>query len=58
MVNHHTLSDFRIEHGEALQNLFVQVLGILTMEKLVTLDFPGKAACGAGSLRDSPWVLL
>ena len=58
VVNHHTLSDFRIEHGEALQNLFVQVLGILTMEKLVTLDFPGKAACGAGSLRDSPWVLL
>jgi len=38
VVNHHTLSDFRIEHGEALQNLFVQVLGILTMEKLVTLE--------------------
>lgn len=38
VVNHHTLSDFRVEHGEALQNLFVQVLGILTMEKLVTLE--------------------
>lgn len=37
-VNHHTLSDFRVEHGEALQDLFVQVLGILTMEKLVTLE--------------------
>ena len=37
-VNHHTLSDFRVQHGEALQNLFVQVLGILTMEKLVTLE--------------------
>ena len=38
IVNHHTLSDFRVKQGEALQNLFVQVLGILTMEKLVTLD--------------------
>jgi transposase len=38
VVNHHTLSDFRVEHGEALQNLFVQVLGMLSMEKLVTLE--------------------
>lgn len=38
VVNHHTLSDFRVEHGEALQNLFVQVLGILSMEKLITLE--------------------
>ena len=38
IVNHHTLSDFRVQHGEALQNLFVQVLGMLTMEKLVTLE--------------------
>jgi len=38
IVNHHTLSDFRVKHGEALQNLFVQVLAILSMEKLVTLE--------------------
>ena len=38
VVNHHTLSDFRVEHGEALQNLFVQVLAILQMEKLITLE--------------------
>jgi transposase len=38
VVNHHTLSDFRVAHGAALQDLFVQVLGILTMEKLVTLE--------------------
>jgi len=38
VVNHHTLSDFRVKHGEALQNLFVQVLGILSLEKLVTLE--------------------
>jgi transposase len=38
VVNHHSLSDFRVAHGEALQELFVQVLGILAMEKLVTLE--------------------
>ncbi len=38
VVNHHTLSDFRVQHGEALQNLFVQVLGMLMMEKLITLE--------------------
>ncbi len=38
IVNHHTLSDFRVEHGDALQNLFAQVLGILSMEKLITLE--------------------
>lgn len=38
VINHHTLSDFRVKHGEALQELFVQVLGILTMEKLITLE--------------------
>lgn len=38
VVNHHTLSDFRVEHGEALQGLFVQVLAILQMEKLITLE--------------------
>ena len=37
-VNHHTLSDFRVQHGEALQEFFVQVLGILTLKKLVTLE--------------------
>ncbi|HVP45166.1 MAG TPA: transposase, partial [Bryobacteraceae bacterium] len=38
VVNHHTLSDFRVEHGAALQDLFVQVLAILQMEKLITLE--------------------
>lgn len=37
-VNHHTLSDFRVKHGDALQNLFVQVLGILSLKKLITLE--------------------
>ncbi len=38
IVNHHTLSDFRVQHGEPLQELFTQVLGLLTMEKLITLE--------------------
>jgi transposase len=38
IVNHHTLSDFRVEHGAALQDLFVQVLAMLAMKKLITLE--------------------
>jgi transposase len=37
-VNHHTLSDFRAEQGAALQDLFKQVLGLLMMERLITLE--------------------
>lgn len=37
-INHHTLSDFRVDHKEALEKLFVQVLGILSAEGLVTLE--------------------
>lgn len=38
VVNHHTLSDFRVKHGEALQDLFVQVLAMLSLKKLITLE--------------------
>lgn len=38
MVNHHTLSDFRIEHREALDELFTQVLAVLSAERLITLE--------------------
>jgi transposase len=37
-VNHHTLSDFRVEHAEARRELFTQVLALLTMNKLITLE--------------------
>ena len=37
VVNHHTLSDFRVAHGSALQDLMEQVLGILFSEGLVGL---------------------
>jgi transposase len=38
IVNHHTLSDFRIEHRAALDELFTQVLAVLGAEGLITLE--------------------
>jgi transposase len=37
-VNHHTLSDFRMIHKDALDDLFTQLLGVLSAEGLVTLE--------------------
>lgn len=37
-INHHTLSDFRIDHKEKLDELFTQVLGLLSAEDLITLQ--------------------
>lgn len=37
IINHHTLSDFRVDNGKELDELFTQVLGILSAEELVTL---------------------
>ena len=38
VVNHHTLSDFRVDHQQALDGLFAQLLGILSSEGLITLE--------------------
>ena len=38
LVNHHTLSDFRVKHQEALDRLFADMLGVLSAEGLVTLE--------------------
>jgi transposase len=38
VVNHHTLSDFRVQHQEALDGLFAQRLAILSSEGLITLE--------------------
>lgn len=38
VINHHTLSDFRASHGAALQRLFVEVLGVLSAQGLVSLE--------------------
>ena len=37
-INHHTLSDFRVDHKETLDELFTQVLGLLSAENLITLE--------------------
>ncbi len=37
VVNYHTLSDFRVSHGEALRELFIEILGVLTGQGLITL---------------------
>lgn len=36
-VNYHTLADFRIEHQAALDRLFMEVLGVLSHQGLITL---------------------
>jgi transposase len=38
VVNHHTLSDFRVDHQQALDKLFAQLLAILSREGLITLE--------------------
>jgi transposase len=37
-INYHTLSDFRVKHQEQLNDLFVQILGLLSAEGLITLE--------------------
>jgi transposase len=37
-VNYHTLCDFRVAHKEALDELFTQILGLLSAEGLITLE--------------------
>ena len=57
VINHHTLSDFRTEQGAALEELFVEVLGVLSSEDLVDLErvmhdgMKVKAYAGADSFR-------
>lgn len=38
VVSHHTLSDFRVAHHAALDELFVQLLGLLEHEGLLSLE--------------------
>lgn len=56
-VNYHTLSDFRVQHGKALDSLMTQTLGVLMHEgllKLRTIAQDGvrvRASAGAASFR-------
>jgi transposase len=38
VVNYHTLADFRVEHKEALDQIFIEVLGVLSYEGLIDLE--------------------
>lgn len=53
VINHHTLSDFRAEHKEALDKLFTRLLALLEGDGLVTLELVAhdgtKVAAQAGS---------
>jgi transposase len=56
-MNHHTLSDFRVDHGQALDELLTQVLGVMAADGLVSLSRVAqdgtrvRASAGAGSFR-------
>lgn len=56
-VNHHTLSDFRVGRGQALDELMTQVLGLLMNEGVITLRRVSqdgtrvRASAGASSFR-------
>lgn len=58
-VNYHTLTDFRIEHGAALDDLMTQVLGVLMHQGLVRLKRVAqdgvrvRANAGAASFRSA-----
>ena len=38
VINHHTLSDFRTAHRDGLEQLFVEVLGVLSQAGVVSLE--------------------
>ena len=56
-VNYHTLSDFRTEHDHALDELFTQLLAVMTQQGLVSLKRVAqdgmrvRASAGASSFR-------
>jgi transposase len=59
-VNHHSLSDFRVRHGEFLNGVLTQSVAVLMEQKLVTLKRVSqdgirvRASAGAASFRRKP----
>lgn len=59
-VNHHALSDFRVDHCEALDGLMTEVLAVLMRQGVVTLRRTAqdgmrvRASAGASSFRREP----
>ena len=56
-VNHHTLSDFRVDYGTALDDLLTQTIAVLRARKLIELTRVAqdglrvRASAGSGSFR-------
>ena len=56
-VNYHTLSDFRVDHGDLLERIMVDSIGVLLHQNLVTLNTVAqdgmrvRASAGASSFR-------
>jgi transposase len=59
-VNHHTISDFRTDHGELLTDLLTNSIAVLLAEGLVDLERVAqdgmrvRASAGAASFRRKP----
>lgn len=59
-VNHHSLSDFRVQHGEFLDQVLTQSVAVLMAQRLVTLKRVSqdgirvRASAGASSFRRQP----
>ncbi len=59
-VNHHTLSDFRVQHKEALDQLFAELLamleraGVLSLEQVMHDGTKIRAQAGADTMRREP----
>lgn len=59
-VNHHTLSDFRVDHGELLERLMIDSIAVLMDQELITLETVGqdgmrvRANAGTSSFRRKP----
>jgi transposase len=59
-LNHHTLSDFRVEHEAALDDLMTQVIAALVMQDVVKVDrisqdgLRTRAGAGSSSFRREP----
>ena len=59
-VNHHTLSDFRVQHGEALEQILTSTVAVMIAQKLVPLETIAqdgmrvRASAGKSSFRRLP----
>lgn len=56
-VNHHRLSDFRVDHGDLLERILIDSVTVLLRQELITLDTVAqdgmrvRASAGSGSFR-------